>query len=102
MEWCICSGGGKTVKGGSSSGVVEGEDEEFVLEILLREPEAPLLGFAPTAAIVEAKPVHFVLRGRKILCILEVVRWVPVEAEDVDNVEGMMMITTFGRPRSST
>ena len=66
-------------------------DEEFVLEILLREPYViltPPVGFPRDDATVEAKPTHFVLRGRRILCILEVVRCVPVDVEDGG---GMMM-----------
>ena len=42
----------------------------------------PPAGFPPADAAVEAKPAHFVLRGRRILWILEVVRCVPVEVED--------------------
>lgn len=77
LECCICSGGGRTANGGGSSALVD-EEEEFVLEILLREP--PPVGFPP--ATVKAKPAHFVLRGRKILWILEVVRCVPAGVED--------------------
>lgn len=43
-------------------------EEEFALEILLRELQVirpPPVGFPP--ATVEAKPAHFVLRGRRIL-----------------------------------
>lgn len=42
----------------------------------------PLVDFPPADAAVEAKPAHFVLRGRRILWILDVVRCVPVEVED--------------------
>lgn len=38
--------------------------------------------FPPANAADAVKPAHFVLRGRRILWILEVVRCVPVEVED--------------------
>ena len=38
FKWPICSGGGRIVNGDCSSEAEVEEDEEFVLEILLREP----------------------------------------------------------------
>ena len=57
----------------------------------------PPVGFPPADAAVEAKPAHFVLRGRKILWILEVVRCVPVEVED-----GGGMMTAYANGESQT
>jgi len=55
----------------------------------------PPVGFPPAGAAVEAKPAHFVLRGRRILWILEVVRCVPVEVED-----GEGMITAYANSKT--
>ena len=55
----------------------------------------PPVGFPPEA-VIEAKPAHFVLRGRRILRILEVVKCVPVD--------GGAMMTAYaeGKSQSST
>ena len=47
----------------------------------------PPVDFPPADVAAKAKPAHLVLRGRRILWILEVVRCVPVAVEDG---EGMM------------
>ena len=47
----------------------------------------PPVDFPPANEIANGKPAHLVLRGRKILWILEVVKCVPVAVEDG---EGMM------------
>lgn len=102
LKWRICSGGGKTASGGSSSGLADEEDEEFVLEILLREPWGaftPPVDFPPASGAAKANPAHLVLRGRKILWIFEVVRCVPVAVEDG---EGMMTASVSGRSQCST
>lgn len=86
LEWHVSPGGGNTAKGG----LADEEEEEFVLEALWREPEAvfaPTEAFPPVDGTVEAKPAHLVLRGRRILWILEVVRCCPVAVVDG---EGMM------------
>ena len=78
------------------------EDEGFVLGVLLRVPYViltPPVAFPPTDAAVEAKPAHFVLRGRRILWILEVVKCVPAVVEDS---EGMMTAYEDGENQSST
>jgi hypothetical protein len=97
LKWHICSGGGKTAKGGCSLGLVDEDDEEFVLEIRLWEPLViftPPVDFPPANGAAKAKPAHLVLRGRKILWILDVVRCVPVAVEDG---EGMVTTCINGR-----
>lgn len=46
----------------------------------------PPVDFPPANDTTEAKPAHFVLRGRRILWILEVVRCVPVAVEDGEGI----------------
>lgn len=102
LWWCVSSGGGRIVNGGGSSELEDDKDEELVLATLFREPYViltPPVDFPPIDAVVEAKPAHFVFRGRRILWILEVVRCVPVDVED-----GGDMMTAYedGKSQSST
>ena len=59
----------------------------------------PPVDFPPADAALEAKPAHLVLRGRRILWILEVVRCVPVDVEDGGD---MVMAYKDGKCQSST